>query len=94
MYLIRIKDKTFDKFKLFKTEVDNQKDNKIKMVQSDRGGEYFLNDFDAFCEEHGIIHQKTTLFTTQQNGMTERKNTISMDMINYMLLNAKLPNMG
>ena len=46
-------------FKRYKTEVENQKNRKIKILRSDRGGEYFPNDFSMFCEEHGIIHQSS-----------------------------------
>jgi hypothetical protein len=34
----------------------------------------------------------TTPHTPQHNGLAKRKNKILMDMINAMLLNAKLPN--
>ena len=30
---------------------------KIKILRSDRGGEYFPTEFILYCEEHGIIHQ-------------------------------------
>ena len=33
--------KALDKFKIFKAEVENQHDLKIKIVRSDRGGEYY-----------------------------------------------------
>ena len=92
IYLLRTKDEAFDKFKIYKAEVKNEKDKKIKMVQSDRGGEYFSNEFDALCEKHGIIHQRSNPFTPQENGLAERKNRIFTNMINFMLLNAKLPN--
>ena len=59
VYLMRTKDEAFDKFKQYKSEVENQKDRKIKMLRSDRGGEYFPDSFNKFCEDHGIIHQKT-----------------------------------
>ena len=74
MYLLRTKDASFENFELFKAEVENQKERKIKMVYSDRGGEYFSNEFDSFYKEHGIIDQKSTIFTPQQNGLAERKN--------------------
>ena len=45
VYLMKNKDESFDMFKRYKTEVENQKDRKIKILQSDRGGEYFPNDF-------------------------------------------------
>ena len=45
VYLMRNKGESFNMFKHYKTEVENQKDRKIKILQSDRGSEYFRNDF-------------------------------------------------
>ena len=58
-------------FKLYK--IENQLGKTIKMVRSDRGGEYDapLNDF---CAQHGIIRQTTTLYSPQQNEIAEMKN--------------------
>ena len=67
-----------------------KKTKQSNLFRSDRGGEYFSKEFDNFCEEHGIIHQKSTLFTPQQKGLAKRKNRIFTNMINSMLLNAKL----
>ena len=89
VYLLRTKDEAFDKFKIFKAEVENQKDKKIKMIQSDKGGEYFLIEFNNYCENFGIIHQKSAPFTSQQNGLAKRKNRIFMDMINSMIIKCK-----
>ena len=45
VYLLRNKDQAFDMFLSYKAEVENQLDRKIKMIISDRGGEYIpLND--------------------------------------------------
>ena len=41
VYLMRNKDEAFDMFKKYKTEVENQKDKRIKVLRSDRGGKYF-----------------------------------------------------
>ena len=79
-------------FKRYKAEVENQKEKKIKILRSDRGGEYFPNEFDSFCGEHGIIHQKTAPYTPQQNGLAERKNRTLTNMINSMLINSNLLN--
>ncbi|KAJ9545612.1 hypothetical protein OSB04_025319 [Centaurea solstitialis] len=55
-------------FKTFKAEVENQLDQKIKVVRSDRGGEYYIRHmnvgqaprpFFEFCEDNGIINQYT-----------------------------------
>jgi len=39
-YLFRKKDKAFEMFKYYKNEVGNQLNKKIKVIKSDRGGEY------------------------------------------------------
>ena len=40
VYLLRSKDEALEMFKHFKNEVENQLDRKIKVIRSDRGGEY------------------------------------------------------
>ena len=65
VYLLSNKDEAFECFKRYKAEVENQKGRKIKCIRSDRGGEYFSHEFDTFCEEHGVIHQKTAPYTPQ-----------------------------
>jgi hypothetical protein len=41
-------------------KVENQLEKKIKRFSSDSGGEYFSNEFDLFCVEHGIINKRIT----------------------------------
>ena len=91
VYLMRNKDESFDMFKRYKIEIEIQKDRKIKILQSDTCGEYFLHDFSTFCEEHGIIHQSSAFYTPQQNGLAERKNRTLVGMVYAMILSAKLP---
>ena len=68
LYLINDKSESLDTFKYFKAEVENQLDLKIKVVRSDRGGEYYGRHTDTgqshgpffeFCKEHGIVNQYT-----------------------------------
>ncbi|CAL2241227.1 unnamed protein product [Prunus armeniaca] len=91
IYLIKTKDEVFNKFKVYKNEVENQLERRIKRLRSDRGGEYTLNDLSVFCEEHGIIHQVTAPYSPQSNGVAERKNMTLLDMVNAMLLSSGLP---
>ena len=44
-YLMKWKSETFEKFKEFRAEVENQLGKHIKAIRSDRGGEYLLRDF-------------------------------------------------
>jgi transposase InsO family protein len=57
-YLLQTKDEAFDYFKIYKAEVENQLERKIKHLRSDHGVEYFSKIFDEFCDEHGIIHER------------------------------------
>lgn len=91
VYLLKHKDEAFKMFKVYKAEVENQLRRKIKVPRSDREGEYFSNDFNIFCEENGIIHECSAPRIPEQNGLAERKNRTFLEMINAMLLNAKLP---
>ena len=85
------KDESFDMFKRYKTEVENQKNRKIKILRSDKGGEYFPNDFSTFYKEYDIIYQSSASYTLQQNGLARIKNRTLVDMVNAMTLSAKLP---
>ena len=60
------------------------------MIRSDRGGEYEF-PFQEICLENGIIHQMTTPYTPQQNGVSERKNRTLKEMMNALLLSSGLP---
>ena len=73
VYLLRSKDEALEMFQHFKNEVENQLGRKIKVIRSDRGGEYEA-PFGDFCSQHGIIHQTTTPYSPQQNGVAECKN--------------------
>ena len=90
-YLLKFKDKVLDWFKVYKVEAENQLEKKIKILRSDRGGEYTSNDMTEFCQEHDIIHEVTASYTPQSNGVAERKNRTLMDMVNCMLLNSGAP---
>ena len=89
VYLINSKDEVLDKFKIYKTEVENQCDIKIKCLRSDRGGEYH---FPLYCESVGIVHETSIAYTPQQNGVAERKNRTLVEMTNAMLFNSGLSN--
>ena len=56
MYLVKSKDEVIEKFVLYKTEVENQLNKKIKFLKSDRGGEY-ESPFSDFCAQNWIIHE-------------------------------------
>jgi transposase InsO family protein len=85
VYLLRTKDEALDYFKIYKAEVENQLERKIKRLSSDRGGEFFPKVFDDFCAEHGIIHERTPHYSPESNVIAERKNRMLTDLVNATL---------
>ncbi|GKB81203.1 retrotransposon protein, putative, ty1-copia subclass [Tanacetum coccineum] len=73
VYLLKSKDEAIDKFVLYKTEVENQLGKKIKVVRSDRGGEYVPPPHSPTFAKHGLDTVHCTL-SPQQNGIAKRKN--------------------
>ncbi|GKA69082.1 retrovirus-related pol polyprotein from transposon TNT 1-94 [Tanacetum coccineum] len=86
-YLLKSKDEAIDKFVLYKNEVENQLGKKIKVVRSDRGGEY-VSLFAEVCAQHGIRHEFTAPYSPQQNGIAERKNHTLKEMVTAMLISS------
>ena len=100
VYLISHKSEALERFKIFKTEVEKQLGKVIKIVRSDRGGEYYgkhgdlgqcLGPFAKFLQSCGIKAQYTMPGTPEQNGVAERRNRTLMDMVRSMISRTKLP---
>ena len=54
VYFLKEKSETFNKFKAFKTLVENEIGVKIKCLRLDNGGEFTSKEFNIFCEIHVI----------------------------------------
>jgi len=90
-YFFKSKDEVLDRFKTYKVEVENQLKRSIKILRSDHGREYTSNDMTLFCEEHWIIHDVTASYSSQSNGVAERKHQTLLDMINALIISSGVP---
>ena len=68
LYMLRSKDEALEAFKVFNAEVEKQCEKQIKIVRSDRGGEYYgsyiengqaPSPFTRFLQKHGIVAEYT-----------------------------------
>ena len=91
VYLMHHKSDTFEKFKEYRAEVENQFGKIIKTLRSDRGEEFLNRDFEEYLVEHGIVSQLTAPGTPQQNGVAERRNRTLLDMMRSMFSYNSLP---
>jgi len=74
LYLMKHKSESFEMFKRFRCEVEKQTGKSIKMLRSDRGGEYLSDNFIDYLKENGILSQWTPPGTPQQSGRSLRSN--------------------
>ena len=91
VYLMRRKSETFEKFKEFRTESEKQLGKSLKVLRSDRGGEYMDSEFTDYLIENGIVSQLTAPGTPPQNGVVERRNRTMLDMVRSMMSYSTLP---
>jgi len=90
-YFLNFKSEAFENFRKFKALVEKQTGCNIKALRTDRGGEFLSNDFNLFCEENRILRELTTLYSPQQNGVTERKNRTVIEMARSLVNARGLP---
>ena len=91
VYFLEEKSEALAAFQKFKALVEKESGHYIKILRTDRGGEYSSGKFLQFTQQEGIKHQKTTAYTPQQNGVAERKNRTILDMVRSMLKTKSLP---
>ncbi|XP_034695779.1 uncharacterized protein LOC117921944 [Vitis riparia] len=87
-------------FKVFRTKVEKQLGIVIKIVRSDRGGEYYGKHGDAgqqkgpfarYLQDNSIVAQYTMPGSPEQNGVVERRNRTLMEMKRNMMGRSNLP---
>ena len=100
LYLIKENAESLNKFQIFRTGVEKQLGKVIKVVRSDRGGEYYGKHGDAgqlkgpfakYLEDSGIVAQFTMLGSPEQNGVAKRRNRTLMEMVRSMISRINLP---
>ena len=88
IYFLRFKSEVFLSFQKFYNMVCTQFSKSIKYLCSDSGGEYMSSEFSSFLSSKGIIHQKSSPHTPQQNGIAERKNRHILETVRSLLVEA------
>ncbi|GKE69578.1 retrovirus-related pol polyprotein from transposon TNT 1-94 [Tanacetum coccineum] len=70
---------------------EKQTGKNVKVLRTDRGGEFVSKEFTAYCDEEGIKRELTAPYTPEQNGVAERKNRTVVEMARSMLKFKGLP---
>ena len=88
---LRSKDEALNAFKNFRSFVEKNSEQEIRVFHTDRGGEFISNNFKRYYEEAGITRHYTAPYTPQQNGIVERRNRIVVEMARSCLKEMSLP---
>ena len=64
---------------------------KLRVLRTDRGGEFTSVEFGLYCAGHSVEHHLTALYSPQQNGIVERRNQTVVGMARSMLKAKKMP---
>jgi transposase InsO family protein len=90
VYLLKRKVDVFNTFKQFRALVEKSTDRSIKCLRIDNGCEFTSMEFENYCKKARIKRHKTTVYTSQQNGVVERMNMTLLERARSMLSNAKM----
>jgi transposase InsO family protein len=90
VYYLKSKDQQSQAFKEFRAMIEKQTGQSIKVLRTDRGGEYESKEFTQYLKDSGIVHERTISDTPQQNGLAERFNRTIVGAAKSMLHTAGL----
>jgi transposase InsO family protein len=85
VFFFQDKGETQEVLKKFLKRAQNEFDAKVKRIRSDNGTEFKNTQVEDDLDEEGIKHEFLPPYTPQQNGVTERKNRILIEMARTML---------
>lgn len=91
VYLLRKKNESVNLLQHFFTYIEKQFGTFVKVVRSDNAKELCEGDTLKLYQTKGIIHQKSTAATPQQNGVVERKHRHLLEVARALLFQSNLP---
>jgi transposase InsO family protein len=85
VFFLQDKSQTQETLKGFLRRAQNEFGLRIKKIRSNNGTEFKNSQREGFLEDEGIKHEFFSPYTSQQNGVVERKNRTLLDMARTML---------
>jgi transposase InsO family protein len=74
IYLLRSKDEAQTAIRRFRASAEVESKHTLRVLRTDRGGEFTAARFMDWCTELGIKRNLTAPYSPQQNGVVERRN--------------------
>ncbi|KAF3772825.1 Retrovirus-related Pol polyprotein from transposon TNT 1-94 [Nymphaea thermarum] len=91
VFLMKKKSEVGPVIKNFINEILTQFDTCVKTVRSDNALEFCASSLEQFFRDKGIIHQTSCVYTSQQNGVAERKHCHILDVARTIIIHSHVP---
>ena len=90
-YILKSRKEVFSRVQHFLLEIITQYETMVKILRTDNALEFTQKAIEELYLAHGIVHQTTCPYTSQQNGVAERKHRHLLDIIRTLLLAMRVP---
>ena len=90
-YILKSRKEVLSRVQHFLLEIITQYETMVKILRTDNALEFTQKAIEEICLAHGIVHQTTCPYTSQQNVVAERKHRHLLDMVRTLLLAMRVP---
>jgi transposase InsO family protein len=91
LVLLRTKDEAAAAIRRFKAQAEAESQQPLRVLRTDRGGEFTATDFAEWCADRGVKRHLTAPYSPQQNGVVERRNQTIIGATRSMLKAMHVP---
>lgn len=91
IYLLKLKSDVIIIIRTFLQIVHTQFNKTVKAIRADNGTEFINKSCADLLQSHGIIHQKTCVYTPQQNGVAERSHRYILEVAISIRFQSSIP---
>ena len=85
LQLLASRTKAAEVVKKFKARAEAESGKRLRVLRTDRGGEFTSMEFAAYCADQGMVRHHTAPYSPQQNGVVERRNQTVVGMARSMM---------
>ena len=82
---------TLEAFSSYHVMAERQTGKKLMCIRTDGGGEFCNELWDSYCRKFGIVHETTSPYSSQSNGVVERANRTVIERVRVLLHDSGLP---
>ena len=82
---------TLEAFSSYHVMAERQTGKKLMCIRTDGGGEFCNELWNSYCRKFGIVHETTSPYSSQSNGVVERANRTVIEHVRVLLHDSGLP---